>query len=181
MSITSIISESVIAYLLLFFYWIIVLSSVTALIIYLPKFFKKKKRRIKKDLKDDLLLQRTAKLINFSKTSEYYRAKLSLILTDCYAKMQGYFGVSPVELNNLLMQRKLDIPEDIRNALIEGFAFYFNLSSGKKSDFLNNFLKLFKLGNLLQNNKSTKSFYDLKNSNDPLDRAIFDLLSEKEL
>jgi hypothetical protein len=50
----------------------------------------------------------------------------------------------------LLLQDKLDIPEDIKNELIEGFKFYFNFSSGKKSDFLNNFLKLFKLGNLFK-------------------------------
>ena len=181
MSITHIISESVIAYMLLFFFWLIVLGSVVALIIYIPEFFKKKKRIKVNELKNNLILQRTEKLIDYSKNSEYYRAKLSIILADCYAKKKGYFDLTPVELNNLLLQNKLDIPEDIKNELIAGFTFYFNSSSGKKSDFLNNFLKLFKLGNLFKNNTSTKRFYGLENSNDPLDKAIFDLLSEKEL
>ncbi|MCR4422270.1 MAG: hypothetical protein GYA61_00270 [Spirochaetales bacterium] len=166
--IISYIDPRTIAFTLYYLYIMVCVASLVTLLIYLPFYLKrtdeedKKRKKIRFNYLENLFWQ-----IEFAKKSKYYRGNIAGLLAKGFAFKSGYPLATYGQISELIKEDKIDIPNEVKDFIIEAAEFY---SSFSDSDIYDSFLS-----KLLKSLTKKKNYIDQEKQ---LERAI-ELLFKK--
>lgn len=142
--IISYIDPRIIAASLYLLYMAISIGSLATLLIYIPFYLKKDDDKIKKLNNKNDYIQNVANQIEFAIKSKYFRASLARLIGKGLAFKDGYIMVSVSDTINLIKENKINMPDEIKEFLIESLEFYSSFQSIHKENLsISSFLKYF--------------------------------------
>jgi len=123
-------------------------ASLVALLIYIPSYLKKEekkdsnikfKEKYKTNSKINILKELNYQ-IEESKKSKYYRANLTQLIAKCFAFTSGYPLVTLNELMELIKKDKINLPEDIKNFIVNSMTIYSSFSENDETGIFDNLI-----------------------------------------